>query len=129
MKGLLRQSSGCGEPGPAGGTPGKRARYLLLDGVACTLVGTQLPSGLAQGRGRRHRPRRFRAAALISWGGRTTSATSVAMLNSSFIQGFERDDYHPLATATRWSCPPCWRPRPSRSGGGYRTHQHNDRTD
>jgi hypothetical protein len=50
------------------------------------------------------------------------------MLNSSFIQGFERDDYHPLATATRWSCPPCWRPRPSRSGG-YRTHQHNDRTD
>jgi hypothetical protein len=23
MKGLLRQSSGCGEPGPAGGTPGK----------------------------------------------------------------------------------------------------------
>jgi aconitate decarboxylase len=36
-------------------------------------------------------------AALIGWGGRTTSATSAAMLNSSFIQGFERDDYHPVA--------------------------------
>ena len=36
-------------------------------------------------------------AALIGWGSRTTSATSAAMLNSSFIQGFELDDYHPLA--------------------------------
>src|SRR6202522_2713304 len=36
-------------------------------------------------------------AALIGWGGRATSATSAAMLNSSFIQGFELDDYHPLA--------------------------------
>ena len=34
---------------------------------------------------------------LIGWGGRTTSSTSVAMLNSSFIQAFELDDYHPLA--------------------------------
>jgi 2-methylcitrate dehydratase PrpD len=36
-------------------------------------------------------------AALVGWGGRATSATSAAMLNSSFIQGFELDDYHPLA--------------------------------
>jgi aconitate decarboxylase len=36
-------------------------------------------------------------AFLIGWGGRTTSAPSAAMLNSSFIQGFELDDYHPLA--------------------------------
>ena len=36
-------------------------------------------------------------AALIGWGSRTTSATSAAMLNSSFIQGFELDDYHPVA--------------------------------
>ena len=36
-------------------------------------------------------------SALIGWGGRTTSATSAAILNSSFIQGFELDDYHPRA--------------------------------
>src|ERR1700678_3513047 len=36
-------------------------------------------------------------AALIGWDGRATSSTSAAMLNSSFIQGFELDDYHPLA--------------------------------
>jgi 2-methylcitrate dehydratase PrpD len=36
-------------------------------------------------------------SALIGWDGRATSATSAAMLNSSFIQGFELDDYHPLA--------------------------------
>jgi 2-methylcitrate dehydratase PrpD len=34
---------------------------------------------------------------LIGWDGRATSAPSAAMLNSSFIQGFELDDYHPLA--------------------------------
>ena len=37
------------------------------------------------------------SAPLIGWGGRTTSPPSAAMLNSSFIQGFELDDYHPLA--------------------------------
>src|SRR4029077_18745973 len=36
-------------------------------------------------------------AALVGWGGRATSATSAAMLNSSFIQGFELDDSPPLA--------------------------------
>ncbi|MCW2931679.1 MAG: MmgE/PrpD family protein [Actinomycetia bacterium] len=54
---------------------------------------------------RRDRPRRAGitalddagTGALIGWGGRTTGAPSAAMLNSSFIQGFELDDYHPLA--------------------------------
>ena len=39
----------------------------------------------------------FQGATAVGWGGRTTSAPSAAMLNSSFIQGFELDDYHPLA--------------------------------
>jgi 2-methylcitrate dehydratase PrpD len=72
------------------------AKHLVLDGVACALVGAQLPVSrkgveavtALEGAG---------TAALIGWGGRTTSATSAAMLNSSFIQGFELDDYHPLA--------------------------------
>lgn len=73
-----------------------RAKHLILDGVACALVGAQLPwsrTGVEavtalDGVG---------DAALIGWGTRTTSATSAAMLNSSFIQGFELDDYHPVA--------------------------------
>jgi aconitate decarboxylase len=73
-----------------------RAKHLILDGIACALVGAQLPvsrigvKGVTalDGAG---------DAALIGWDGRTTSATSAAMLNSSFIQGFELDDYHPLA--------------------------------
>ena len=73
-----------------------RAKHLILDGIACALVGAQLPvsrigvqgvtalDGAGDG-------------VLIGWDGRATSATSAAMLNSSFIQGFELDDYHPLA--------------------------------
>jgi aconitate decarboxylase len=73
-----------------------RAKHLVLDGIACALVGAQLPvsrigvegvTALDSGGD----------AALIGWGDRATSSTSAAMLNSSFIQGFELDDYHPLA--------------------------------
>jgi len=73
-----------------------RAKHLVLDGVACALVGAQLPvsrigvEGVTALDGAGDTP-------LIGWDGRTTSATSAAMLNSSFIQGFELDDYHPLA--------------------------------
>jgi 2-methylcitrate dehydratase PrpD len=74
----------------------ERAKHLILDGIACALVGAQLPwsrTGVKavtalDGVG---------DAALIGWGTRTTSASSAAMLNSSFIQGFELDDYHPVA--------------------------------
>src|SRR6202046_5445240 len=73
-----------------------RAKHLVLDGIACGLVGAQLPwsrKGVeaitaldTAGTGE-----------LIGWGDLTTSPMSAAMLNSSFIQGFELDDYHPLA--------------------------------
>ena len=33
---------------------------------------------------------------MIGWG-RTTSPSAAALLNSTFIQGFELDDFHPLA--------------------------------
>jgi aconitate decarboxylase len=74
----------------------ERAKHLILDGVACALVGAQLPVSRVgvkavtalDGAG---------DAALIGWAPLTTSPTSAAMLNSSFIQGFELDDYHPIA--------------------------------
>jgi aconitate decarboxylase len=74
----------------------ERAKHLLLDGVACALVGAQLPVSRKGVEGVTALDDAG-SAVLIGWGGRTTSAPSAAMLNSSFIQGFELDDYHPLA--------------------------------
>jgi aconitate decarboxylase len=74
----------------------ERAKYLLLDGVGCAIVGAQLPVSRVGVEG-------LTAidpagpAALIGWGDKTTSPQSAAMLNSSFIQGFELDDFHPEA--------------------------------
>jgi aconitate decarboxylase len=72
-----------------------RAAHLVLDGIGCALVGAQLPwSRIAveatlefEGSG---------AQPIIGWG-RTASAPAAALLNGTFIQGFELDDYHPLA--------------------------------
>jgi 2-methylcitrate dehydratase PrpD len=73
----------------------ERAKHLLLDGLGCALVGAQLPwSRIAtdavlglEGAG---------DAAVIGTG-KTTSAPAAAVLNGTFIQGFELDDFHPLA--------------------------------
>jgi 2-methylcitrate dehydratase PrpD len=74
----------------------ERAKYLLLDGVACALVGAQLPvSRIGVGGLTAFDP--VGPGALIGWGDRSTSPQSAAMLNSSFIQGFELDDFHPAA--------------------------------
>src|ERR1700691_252560 len=74
----------------------EHAKHLLLDGVACALVGAQLPVSRIGVEGVTTLDDAG-SALLIGWGGRTTSAPSAAMLNSSFIQGFELDDYPPLA--------------------------------
>jgi 2-methylcitrate dehydratase PrpD len=73
----------------------ERAKHLLLDGVGCALVGAQLPwSRIATNA----------VLGLESPGdtvvigtGHTTSAPAAAVLNGTFIQGFELDDFHPLA--------------------------------
>src|SRR5580704_6529425 len=74
----------------------ERAKYLILDGIACALVGAQLPVSRIGVEGVTALDSAGDSV-LIGWDGRATSATSAAMLNSSFIQGFELDDYHPLA--------------------------------
>src|SRR5580692_2773439 len=73
-----------------------RAKHLILDGIACAIVGAQLPVSRIGVEGVTALDSAGDAP-IIGWGGRATSATSAAMLNSSFIQGFELDDYHPLA--------------------------------
>lgn len=72
-----------------------RVVHLILDGVGCALIGAQLPwSRLAteatlglDGSG----------SAIVIGTGRTTTPPASAVLNSTFIQGFELDDFHPLA--------------------------------
>jgi aconitate decarboxylase len=72
-----------------------RAKHLLLDGIGCALVGARLPWSDAatdalttlEGSG---------PTALIGTG-RATTPLAAALLNSSYIQGFELDDYHPIA--------------------------------
>ena len=72
-----------------------RAAHLLLDGVGCALIGAGLPWS-----------RTATDAVLAMEGdgdtvvigtGRTTGAPAAAVLNGTFIQGFELDDFHPLA--------------------------------
>jgi aconitate decarboxylase len=74
----------------------ERAKHLILDGIGCAIVGAQLPVSRIGVEGVTALDNAGNAE-LIGWDGRTTSSTSAAMVNSSFIQGFELDDYHPLA--------------------------------
>jgi aconitate decarboxylase len=73
----------------------ERGKYLTLDGIGCALVGAQLPWSrkaaeivcAIEGSG---------DSPLIGWG-KSTSAPAAALLNGTFIQGFELDDFHPVA--------------------------------
>ncbi len=73
----------------------ERAKHLLLDGLGCALVGAQLPwsrvatdavLGLES-----------QGDAVVIGTGHTTGAAAAAILNGTFVQGFELDDFHPLA--------------------------------
>ncbi|KAK4574195.1 hypothetical protein LTR86_001956 [Recurvomyces mirabilis] len=69
-----------------------RAKYLVLDGIVCGLVGAQLPwSQRAAAAMFELEPQGD--ATVIGWD-RKIPALSAALLNSSFIQGFELDDWH-----------------------------------
>ena len=71
-----------------------RAKDLILDGLGCAIVGAQLPwsrtaveaTARFEGRG---------DATVIGWD-RTLAGPAAALLNGTFIQGFELDDFHPL---------------------------------
>lgn len=73
----------------------ERAKHLLLDGIGCALIGAQLPwSRLATGA---VLDLESPGPTLVVGTGRTTGAPAAAILNGTFIQGFELDDFHPLA--------------------------------
>jgi 2-methylcitrate dehydratase PrpD len=71
-----------------------RAKHLILDGIACALVGAKLPWSQTavetvlrfEGKGER---------TIIGWN-KSASGPVACLLNGTFIQGFELDDFHPL---------------------------------
>jgi 2-methylcitrate dehydratase PrpD len=73
----------------------ERAKDVLLDGFGCALVGARLPWSRTatdavlgiEGSGN----------APVIGTGETTSAPGAAVLNGTSVQGFELDDFHPLA--------------------------------
>lgn len=70
-----------------------RAKVLTLDGIGCAIVGAQLPwSKTAVDIVRRVEGEGDNA--IIGWGV-GTSTPGAALLNGTFIQGFELDDFHP----------------------------------
>jgi aconitate decarboxylase len=74
-----------------------RAKYLILDGIACGIVAAHLPwSEIAARAIFKMEP--AGQCSVIGWGcEKRLSPLAAAILNSTFIQGFELDDYHSVA--------------------------------
>lgn len=74
----------------------ERAKYLILDGIACALVGAHLPwSETAANAILKMEP--AGQCSIIGWEDKKVSPLAATVLNSAFIQGFELDDYHSKA--------------------------------
>lgn len=72
----------------------ERAKALTLDGIACAIVGAHLPWSRTAAR----IVQRFEGQGdrtIVGWNAQT-SAPGAALLNGTFIQGFELDDFHPF---------------------------------
>ena len=73
----------------------QRAKYLILDGIACGLVGAHLPWSETAATGIFNmEPSQGGQCSIIGWDGKKLSPVPATVLNSTFIQGFELDDYH-----------------------------------
>ncbi|KAH7192909.1 uncharacterized protein B0J16DRAFT_66849 [Fusarium flagelliforme] len=71
-----------------------RAKYLILDGLACAFVGSHLPWSEKAAQALLNLEPTQGDASLVGWGGRKVTALTAALLNGTFIQGFELDDWH-----------------------------------
>lgn len=70
-----------------------RAKYLILDGLACGLIGAHLPASTKAAEAVFD----FEAggeATVFGWSDQKVTPLSAALLNGTFIQGFELDDWH-----------------------------------
>lgn len=75
-----------------------RSKHLILDGLACAFVGSHLPwSEKAAKALLSLEDPAAGDATVFGWEGRQATALTAALLNSTFIQGFELDDWHSRA--------------------------------
>ncbi|KAJ5723965.1 2-methylcitrate dehydratase PrpD [Penicillium malachiteum] len=72
-----------------------RAKYLILDGLACALIGAHLPWSDAAVNGVLSMESDGKCG-VIGWE-KKAGPLAAGLLNSTFIQGFELDDYHSKA--------------------------------
>lgn len=72
----------------------ERAKHLLLDGIGCLLVGAHLPGSAIAVRTMVELEGSNGRSTVYGWDGAKVSPLQAALLNSTFIQGFELDDYH-----------------------------------
>ncbi len=85
----------------------ERAKHILLDGVGCGLLGAGLAwsqaatDAVCAMEGSRPAPRSdgepADGRAILIGLGLATSPSAAALLNGAYVQGFELDDYHPVA--------------------------------
>src|SRR5580704_2553377 len=73
----------------------ERAKHLLLDGLGCGLIGAQLPWSRVATNAVLDLENSGETVAIGT--GKSTSGPAAAVLNGTFIQGFELDDFHPIA--------------------------------
>lgn len=72
-----------------------RAKHLILDGLVCGLIGAHLPWSEKATKALLGLEGTLDTGSVIfGWGGVKTTALSSALINSTFIQGFELDDWH-----------------------------------
>ncbi|KAF3056279.1 Cis-aconitate decarboxylase [Daldinia childiae] len=70
-----------------------RAKYLILDGLACGLIGAHLPSSEKAAAAILDLETTSGSASVFGWE-RKIGPLSAVLLNGTFIQGFELDDWH-----------------------------------
>jgi aconitate decarboxylase len=73
-----------------------RVKYLVLDGIACALVGSHLDWSETATQAVLDMESAG-SCSVIGWKGVKTGVLASALLNSAFIQGFELDDYHSVS--------------------------------
>ena len=74
----------------------ERAKYLILDGIACAIVASHLPWSETAANGI-FKMEPAGQCTVIGWKDKKLSPIAAAILNSTFTQGFELDDYHSRA--------------------------------
>lgn len=74
----------------------ERAKYLILDGIACGLVAAHLTWSETAANAI-FKVETQGQCTIIGWKDKKLSPMSAALLNSTFVQGFELDDFHSRA--------------------------------